>query len=345
MKGFINLKVMKKFLAILMACALVFSMTACGKKNEPTKEEPTKVEDVTNDSNVAESNESKSDDTSVDVSESENNNEDPSKEVDDTNSEIENNDEGKQAYYDTYYGSEDMKVAGGDVQMEMLGNGESAYTMITGKNVNIVSSDLGKVEMYGTEDNKIYIHTYVKPHDDDPVGEDNWVVCDIPEGQNPFEESEADSNPDAMFEPEDENTVITMEYESSYEEDGVVYDKVIMHSVKMAEDPLGTDIVVDSMLHINAETHEIVFYDMESEEFDADGNLVLVEIRVKFVDVDVELPEGAENAEEGNYEEQMTKSALTMMLLMGMDFGGVDTLVEIEVPEDAEENVEVGTDD
>ena len=213
---------------------------------------------------------------------------------------------GKDEYYKTYLGSEDMKVLSQNVRMAMLLNGEEAYAMTYASDALIMEAAGGKIELY-RDGGKLYAHVYVKPTDGGE-GEDNWYSCEIPEGEDPFESF---GGPENIFEDVDgEDMDVT--YLDSFIEDGVEYDRILMKDASGTSDP---DSPQEAVLTVKADTHEIVRMEMEMADPE-DPETVQGMVMDFLPDDAIAMPAGIE-AEESDYQTVLMTVFLGMMSLMG----------------------------
>lgn len=219
----------------------------------------------------------------------------------------------KAAYYETYFGSEDMKPAGSIVRMAMLANRKEAYAMTAGGSALMIEAEGGRIEMYQQED-KLLAHIYAKPYADNE-GEDRWMSCAVPEGENPFE-SFGEIDVEEIFAEQDvESTTLT--YQFSYPDDGVEYDVVLMTSLEEPYSPEMEPVVVETMMLVRADTHEIVRMEMETGASEEDPE-VTEGMRIDFLkELEPQIPEGI-TIEEEEYETVLMAVFMTMMVLMGM---------------------------
>ena len=213
---------------------------------------------------------------------------------------------GKDEYYKTYLGSEDMKALSQNVRMAMLLNGEEAYAMTYASDALIMEAAGGKIELY-RDGGKLYAHVYVKPTDGGE-GEDNWYSCEIPEGEDPFESFGGPSN---IFEDVDgEDMDVT--YLDSFIEDGVEYDRILMKDATGSSD---SDSPQEAVLTVRADTHEIVRMEMEMVDSEDPENVQGMQMDF-LADDAVAMPAGIE-AEESDYQTVLMTVFLGMMSLMG----------------------------
>ena len=213
---------------------------------------------------------------------------------------------GKDEYYKTYLGSEDMKTLSQNIRMAMLLNGEEAYAMTYASDALIMEAAGGKIELY-RDGGKLYAHVYVKPADGGE-GEDNWYSCEIPEGEDPFESF---GGPENIFEDVDgEDMDVT--YLDSFIEDGVEYDRILMKDASGTSDP---DSPQEAVLTVKADTHEIVRMEMEMADPEDPENVQGM-VMDFLPDDAIAMPAGIE-AEESDYQTVLMTVFLGMMSLMG----------------------------
>ncbi|MBO4872830.1 MAG: hypothetical protein J5496_05405 [Lachnospiraceae bacterium] len=212
---------------------------------------------------------------------------------------------GKEEYYKTYLGSEDMKPLSETVRTAMLVEGAELYAMTYGTGVVVIEAEGGKLELYG-EESKLYAHIYLKPQDGNE-GEDNWYVCEIPEGEDPFDSFGGSG--DILTGVDPESAVLT--YLESFTENGVEYDRLLMTAPEGAADP---DSPQEAYLTVKADTHEVVRMEMEMN--DPENPDVVQGALIEFLEEgSLGIPEGI-TPEEGDYQTILMSVFMGMMTLM-----------------------------
>lgn len=293
--------IMKRFLALILAAVMVFSLTACSSEEptqaasaEQTTEAPTTAAPTTEAPTTAAPT-TEAPTTAAPTTEA------PTTEAATQGGTV---DADKAAFYADYKNNVGkFSFKGEDIRTVQSYGGES-MEMVTAHNVVAV--------MYGGQEatmlvngNKLYVHTVVaEEKGGDPT--DTWYVADIPEGEDPLADFGGSTE---SYTYEDD---MVMEYMETVEVDGVKYDVVKVTSTSSEEEEGN-----DAIFWFDEATLEVWKLEMEMHDEESDST---VSALMEFFTND-EITDVPANAQEIGHEEATMQFALAMM---GILYGDMD---------------------
>ena len=298
---------MKKFMSIMLVCLLMFTLAAC--KTEKT---PAPVEDATKTTEQTEQTEQTA--TNVPEVEQPEATEEPTPEpTKDPAVVIEE----KKAYYATYFNSEDMKVAGNALKMDVEQDG-SMYTLVSSSKALSISTEKGEFAIISAEEpNQLYLH--VKVYEAEGVeASDTWKLCVNNEEADVVSQFGGMTSEELFNDLNQEST--TLEYKASYEDNGRVYDIVtVTYHETIDNGETVEDKAKEIDMVVTEDTHEIVRMTLTVED-DEDPEKVST-VDVDFIDGSSVFVVPADlQLEPVNFEDALMEVFAGLIAVMGAEF-------------------------
>ena len=181
---------------------------------------------------------------------------------------------------------------------------ENAHNMVKAE-VVVVEADYSST-MY-VDGSKLYVRT-VLPDEGKTVPKEEWCVADIPEGEDPLENMGGSSTEEYTYEDD-----MAMEYLETVEENGVRYDKVLVSS--------GSEEGGEALFWFEESTLKVWKLEMEG---DVDETGTAANAVMEFFTNDDALPSFSMTPKEVGYEEATMVFAMAMMTLLYSEMGGGD---------------------
>lgn len=290
---------MKKFISVVLVLMLVLAFVACKNTDtKPVADDPTVTTEPTQEGTNPEA-EVTPEPTEVPVT-----------------PEPTMSPEEKQDLYNNYIKSDDFKVFGDALKMEVNDEDNSNYTLISSDKALSITTERGLFGIILADENQVYIHTVVNATDTTEA-KDIWKLCINEEEENGLLESFGKLDSDTLFTNLNaDDTTVT--YVETYTKDDVEYD--VLKLVYMESEDTGEDVINvprEITLTVLANTHEVISLDAEVEDEDT-GNS---KVHIDFINSDglFEIPEGL-NLEPMSLENGLIEIFTYIALVMGVEY-------------------------
>ena len=297
---------MKKLIALILAFAMVFALTACGSSEPetttaapteaattaaPTTEAPTEAPTTAAPTTEAPTTEAPT--TAA-----------PTEAPTEAPTQSGKTDEDKAAFYADFKNNVgEFNFVGKDIRIYQGSEGAAGMMMVTAHNMVMIQVTKDEAESFAAmyeNEGKLYIQT-VLPKEGGDGSEEAWYVTDVPDGEDPLGEMSGTSTEDYTYEDN-----MTMEYLETVEQDGVVYDKVKVTTTEDGDEGAANFWFVE-------ETVEV--WKLEMNQVDAESGAEINAVMEFFTNEDG-IPAYSTTPQELSYEEATMTFAMAMFSLL-----------------------------